>query len=351
MKVVNVLLLLMSLLWMQPTFVCAQNADDQTLTQMKSALESCKELYNQKKANFDKEKGSLPEIIKKKRQAVIEKLATEIHNIEEDIQRYIETNGISQTSQTSQTSDEKQEIWRKYRFVMLPNRILVTSDDGPNSKITECSPIYCLQTKNISITEAEDYVYGKQDKLAVSRRAIIYINDQNNSYYYMPNGMQTLIKDSILPYLAISPNTEVEFACWERDKDHPSTATGHTVAAYKDGVLKTAAQIKKEREQKEAEKAAALNKSIASFKKKYGFDPSIDNVRAIVKVGRSVLGVIDARNEWLIEYGNKLNQISVKLVQDNGASKCYEFYSGWGAFYCGYFWTRNDVITSIHWGR
>ena len=99
-----------------------------------------------------------------------------------------------------------------------------------------------------------------------------------------------------------------------------------------------------------AAEAKALNAKTANFKKKYGFDPSINNVRSIVKVGRNVLAVIDARNEWQIEYGNKANQISVKLVKDQGANKCYEFYSKWGAFYCGYFWTNNNVITSIYWG-
>ena len=88
-------------------------------------------------------------------------------------------------------------------------------------------------------------------------------------------------------------------------------------------------------------------KLVANFKKKYGFDPSVNDVRSIVKVGRNVLGVIDARNEWQSEYGNKVNQISVELVKDQGASKCYKFYSNWGAFYCGYFWTRNNIITSI----
>ena len=92
-----------------------------------------------------------------------------------------------------------------------------------------------------------------------------------------------------------------------------------------------------------------LERKVAPFKKKYGFDPSVNNVRSIIKVGRNVLAVIYARNEWQSEYGNKANQISVKLVKDQGASKCYEIYSSWGAFYEGYFWTRNNVITSITW--
>lgn len=118
---------------------------------------------------------------------------------------------------------------------------------------------------------------------------------------------------------------------------------------YKNGVFTSNEQTAAANAKRAEAKDAARNKSIANFKKKYGFDPSVNSVRSIVKVGRNVIGVVYARNEWQSEYGNKANQISVKLVKDQGASKCYEIYSSWGAFYEGYFWTRNNVITSVSW--
>lgn len=95
---------------------------------------------------------------------------------------------------------------------------------------------------------------------------------------------------------------------------------------------------------------ADLNKSIARFKNKYGFDPSVNNIKYIVKVGRNLLGILDARNEWVDEYAdNRNNKVTVKLVRDQGASKCYEFYWFNTAYFCGHFWVRNNVITSITW--
>ncbi len=91
-------------------------------------------------------------------------------------------------------------------------------------------------------------------------------------------------------------------------------------------------------------------KKVASFKKKYGFDPSVNDVKYIVKVGRNVLGVVDDRNKWVDEYAdNRNNKVTVKLEIDRGASKCYKFYWFNTAYFCGYFWVKNNVITSITW--
>ena len=101
---------------------------------------------------------------------------------------------------------------------------------------------------------------------------------------------------------------------------------------------------------RDAANKAALNKSIANFKKKYGFDPSVNDVKYIVKVGRNLLGILDARNEWVDEYAdNRNNKVTVKLEIDHGASKCYKFYWFNTAYFCGYFWVKNNVITSITW--
>lgn len=95
-----------------------------------------------------------------------------------------------------------------------------------------------------------------------------------------------------------------------------------------------------------------LERKVAPFKKKYGFDPSVNDVKYIVKVGRNVLGVVDDRNEWVQEYGDSRNaKVTVSLKSDQGTSKRYDFYWMNGAYYMGYFWVRNNVITSIHWGR
>ena len=91
-------------------------------------------------------------------------------------------------------------------------------------------------------------------------------------------------------------------------------------------------------------------KLVANFKKKYGFDPSVNDVKYIVKVGRNILNIVDARNEWVQEYSDNRNaKVSVKLSIDHGTSKCYDFYWMNGAYYMGFFWVKNNVITSVSW--
>ena len=115
--------------------------------------------------------------------------------------------------------------------------------------------------------------------------------------------------------------------------------------------LEKARDAGSESAQKEIENIL-LERKVAPFKKKYGFDPSVNDVRYIVKVGRNLLHILDARNEWVDEYAdNRNNKVTVKLARDQGARKCYHFYWFNTAYYCGYFWVNNNVITSIHWGR
>ncbi len=90
-----------------------------------------------------------------------------------------------------------------------------------------------------------------------------------------------------------------------------------------------------------------LEKLVAPFKKKYGFDPSVYEIGYIVKAGRNILHIVNARNEWVQEYGDRFYQIEVSLVKDQGTSKCYKFF--WHGDFCGYIWVRNNVITSITW--
>ena len=145
--------------------------------------------------------------------------------------------------------------------------------------------------------------------------------------------MQKLLTEDLLPYFK---------------KDVKIEKIGY----YKDGKYTSLRQETAAQAKRDAAKQADKNKSIANFKKKYGFDPSVDDVRYIVKVGRNLLHILDARKEWVYEYGNDRNAlVTIELAKDQGARKCYKFYWYNTAYYMGYFWTRNNVITSIHWGQ
>jgi len=109
----------------------------------------------------------------------------------------------------------------------------------------------------------------------------------------------------------------------------------------------------KEQRAEKGARDASRNRSIADFKKKYGFDPSVDNARYVVKVGRNLIGVVDERNAWIVKYHEELDRygntgiITVSLEIDKGSRKCFKFY--YNGYYCGYIWVNNKTITSVTW--
>ena len=176
------------------------------------------------------------------------------------------------------------------------------------------------------------------DKFLAPCRQISITSDSLDFSKFSNSEMEKFIREEVIPYV---DNGTSEYATY-------TTPNGK----YEEGVFTSNEQAAAAQAKRDAEKSAVLNKSIASFKKKYGFDPSVNDVKYIVKVGRNLLGILDARNEWVNDYANNRNAIvTVSLAKDQGASKCYKFFWYNTAYYCGYFWVRNNVITSIHWER
>ena len=336
MKVVKVLLLLMSLLWTQPTFVCAQNEEDQTLTGMKADLESMKELYNQKKAAFDKEKGNLPENIRKRRQGAIEEMAKKIQIMEEDIQKYIEEKKKGNDTTVSETVSEIKQP--RQIPISIYQREYIYIDDQP----------FCLKLRYGTAKEKDDKILIEADSYTGKLELLLKKATPEHYDYKELDGIEKIIKEKVIPYISVQDGVEMKIGYVARF-DAMNNYVEY-VATYKNGVFLG----QKETEQAEAKKAAAEkaahNAKTVSFKKKYGFDPSVNNIKYIVKVGRNILNIVDARNEWVQEYGDDRNaKVSVKLSIDHGASKCYDFYWMNGAYYMGFFWVKNNVITSVSW--
>ncbi|UKK48253.1 hypothetical protein L6475_13775 [Prevotella sp. E9-3] len=177
---------------------------------------------------------------------------------------------------------------------------------------------------------------NKEKFTAPSCREITITSDSLDFEKLSNSEMEKFIREDVIPYIENGNTSEY------------TTPNGK----YEKGVFTSNEQAAAAKAKRDAAEKAALNKSIANFKKKYGFDPSVNDVKYIVKVGRNLLGILDARKEWVDEYGDDRNAIvTIKLANDLGASKCYQFYWYNTAYYMGYFWTRNNVITSIHWGR
>lgn len=240
--------------------------------------------------------------------------------------------------------------------LILPNGIVVYSGVEKNLSIGDTAP-YRLKVYNDSYDhnytmddKAKEYVSGENKNLLIESDTKFDIYKGDGSVFNDYGRIKQIFNDSILPHLTIKEGCSVQIRRLEPDPDRKDVYTVYTALEYKDGVVKTEDQINKENDQKAAAEAAVYNKSIANFKKKYGFDPSVDDVRYIVKVGRNLLGILNARKEWVDEYSDCRNCIvSIELAKDQGSSKCYKFYWMNGAYYMGYFWVRNNVITSITW--
>ena len=238
--------------------------------------------------------------------------------------------------------------------LILPNGVIIYEQsysymqkEKEESLILGNTAPYRLKVINMSDNgirdNAESYVSGENKKIMVNENTVLEIYKGDGSTFNDYGRIKQIFNDSILPYLTIKEGRSVKIRRIEPDN------TFYIALEYKDGVIKTEAQFKEEEDRAEAD----YEKSIASFKKKYGFDPSVDNARYVVKVGRNLIGVVDERNAWIVKYHEKLDRygntgiIKVSLEIDKGSRKCFNFY--YNGYYCGYIWVNNKTITSVTW--
>ena len=232
-------------------------------------------------------------------------------------------NGISQTDES-----ERQKIWKQHKSIMLPNRILIMPYQAGLSKedLEELAPKYRLVVDNRDLSwvaDCDDYVYGKKDKLAfysIKRISIFY---EKSWYYYRSDRIYKLVKDSILPFITIAPNTEVEI--YGSNKESENNDVGTKVAVYKNGVLMTIAQ-------EEAAEAAKQRANYNALCKKYGkkyVDAGSD--------GRIIIGMPEGLVKEFFYY---------KLTYQSAQSKKYRIYTS-GGKWVKTVWIQNGRVSSI----
>lgn len=250
------------------------------------------------------------------------------------------------------SSDKSTFINRGLYKLILPTGVIIyeqsyiQKEKEESLKLGNTAP-YRLKVVNMSDNgirdNAKSYVSGENKKIMVNENTVLEIYKGDGSTFNDYGRIKQIFNDSILPYLTIKEGYSVKI--YRKEPDN----TVYTALEYKDGVIKTEAQLKEEEDRAEAD----YEKSIASFKKKYGFDPSVDSGSYVVKVGRNLIGVLDDRNEWITKYHKKLNRIgntgiiTVSLRNDQGSRKCYNFY--YDGYYQGYIWVKNNIITSVSW--
>lgn len=104
----------------------------------------------------------------------------------------------------------------------------------------------------------------------------------------------------------------------------------------------------------EASKAAdekALKEKLASFTKRFGFNPDGKGAKQLITYGRS----LSLLTEWYyFRKNHELSYYFFNLHQDLGSQKCYgiyyakDYYSNSGTRQ-GYIWVKGDRITSVEW--
>lgn len=232
-------------------------------------------------------------------------------------------NGISQTDES-----ERQKIWKQHKSIMLPNRILIVpSQAGLSEKdLEELAPKYRLDVDNdylSRVADCDDYVYGKKDKLAFYSIKKIHIFYEKSWNYYRSDRIYKLVKDSILPFITIDPDTEVEI--YGSDKESENYSVGTKVAVYKNGVLMTNAQ-------EEAAEAAKQRANYNALCKKYGkkyVDAGSD--------GRIIIGMPEGLVKEFFYY---------KLTYQSAQSKEYRIYTS-GGKWVKTVWIQKGRVSSI----
>lgn len=370
MKVVKVLFMLMSILWMQPSFVFAQDVEDRTLIRMEEELKGAKEDYNRKKNDFEKEKGSLPDGIRNRRQADLDEMAKGIQRMEEYMQEYIEDKKKEALAKQQQEEDNKkkqEEIkniianssYPKSNYVnenkwqiIYPNGNRLTSfaNDQISVYLEGKKCFFIVYEVMMEEVKPLDMISGKTNQLTLktlypsSFRMGVFDADS------IPEAeLHKIIKETVLPMFSFPQKDVAIDFYYSRDKQLYSTEIEerNLISLYRNGIYKTKAEL-----EKESEKEALAKRQ--EFNKKYGktFVDAIYNGRLLV--GMPLNLITDSQISWAtaykMHYYNNGESGDVKIVI-HVVEKTMS--SGWGGASSGVYtrtyraWLQNHKITKF----
>ena len=352
MKVLKVLFMLMSILWMQPSFIYAQDVEDRTLIQMEEELKSAKEYFNQKKIEFDKEKGSMPDGIRNRRQADIDRMAKGIQSMEKDIQEYIEDKKKEALAKQQQEEDNKkkqEEIKNIIANSPYPNsnyvnenkwQIIFSNGNRLTSFANDQIFVYLEGKKcffivyEVMMEEVKplDMISGKTNQLTLktkypsSFRMGVFDADD------IPEAeLHSIIKEQVLPYFSFPQKDVALDFYYSRDKELYNTEiAGRTyIGCIQNGVYKTKGDIIKDAQKEELANRQELNK-------KYG-KPNVDAIiNKRLLVGMPINLLIDNKGmSWINAYkmywynGGESGQIKVEFVITKDTGIYYRTYRVW----------------------
>ena len=308
MKIIKVLFLLISSLWMQPLFVCAQNIEeDETLG---SDIDTSKSFY-----------------------------------------------------------DGENYTYPRWKITFSNGDVIEIGEGAHTVKFTFKyeDKLYYFMIYNVDLNRlgAREVVKQEQKKLTINQERY-YADDiwiAFNEGFDLPiEKIDKIIKDVFLKRFAMGDYVR-ESILWYKVKYEGNNRHWQVVSEYYKGKYLTneeyRARIKAEQAEQNAKDKVGQAK-VAQFTKRFGFDPTKKSIKQLVTAGRDFqllrdyLIFLNSDGDLKYHSGGKY---AINLSIDKGASKCYDLIKGntlggnelFNRVRLCYFWVKNGKISSVSW--
>lgn len=175
---------------------------------------------------------------------------------------------------------------------------------------------------------------------------------KNNDISAMSNdAIKSFVKEKLMPYINANGNTSIKLT----NKDHQEIGVYYyendkfvsEIERKKEADAKEAAE-EKARKAKEAAEEKAYQAEIASFTKRFGFNPVGKKVGQLTTVGRSFKLLREWNAYVASHYALLYSYMRFNLSIDHGNSKCYDMILD-DMRKVGYIWVRGDKVSSVVW--
>lgn len=207
--------------------------------------------------------------------------------------------------------------------MVFPNGLIVNPDTGKGAIETNNFIVYVIRGDEAYL-DNDDFIKIMSRKKKFEEGTVIEVKTSNLSYYrsLTDNQKNELIKKE-LSVFSFSDGTQV-FTYYQHALSGSNELDGTIVKG----------------------KFVSKGNRLATLTKRFGFDPTSVSPRRILVPGRSI-DLINEYADYCDENQEKFYRF--KLASDDGATKVYRLYWGYGTKVVGGMWVRGGKVTSVKW--
>ncbi len=207
--------------------------------------------------------------------------------------------------------------------MVFPNGLIVNPDTGKGAIETNNFIVYVIRGDEAYL-DNDDFIKIMSRKKKFEEGTVIEVKTSNLSYYrsLTDNQKNELIKKE-LSVFSFSDGTQV-FTYYQHALSGSNELDGTIVKG----------------------KFVSKGNRLATLTKRFGFDPTSVSPRRIIVPGRSI-DLINEYADYCDENQEKFYRF--KLASDDGATKVYRLYWGYGTKVVGGMWVRGGKVTSVKW--